>query len=188
MTEPVEVLNQRLIDCYGTTNDRGNWRVVWSEDQFEDRYGDYEDRTPEGILIRRVSEVRRVPKYRQWVPEKWCLETLMEVPFLNSAELPGLKLTYELVYAFPHRDGKPLMPSWGALRFLIEEINRKIGISTGPRYKDPESDPLEAREVQEQRLKGLQEELFGNETDIGDALAYKQGVGYTGTPLIKGES
>jgi hypothetical protein len=189
---PVEVdtLNRNLINHYGRDNSTNlpNWRVVWSEDQFEQRYGEYEDRTPEGLLIRRFSGVREAPKYRQWVEEKWCLEALIPIPSINTQELPETKLSYELIYPFPHHNRIPLIPIWSAVRLVIEEVHRKTGAQgQGPFYKDPMSDPKIASELKEAKLKELEEDLYGNETDIGDALAYRQGTGFT-TSKLKGNT
>jgi hypothetical protein len=41
-------------------------------------------------------------------------------------------------------------------------------------YIDPDNDQPE--EKREERLKKLQDDLFGNETSVGDALAHRQGV------------
>jgi hypothetical protein len=181
MRETLEVINQRLKDYYGSTENQPNWRVVFSNDQFENRYGDYEDRTPEGFLIRRYSGFRLVPKYRQWIKDKWVLEMLVEVP-PNTQEL-ATKLSYEPAYAFPFRDGRPLLPIWDAVKYLIDGINSKVGI-THPRYKDPDSNPKEALENQRVRLQEIEADLFGNETSTTDALAYKQGVGFTTSKLL----
>lgn len=182
--ESLEIINGRLADYYGSDGKLANWRVSWSPDQFEMRHGTYEDRTPEGLFIRKVTEVRKVPKYRQYIESKWILEALLPVPSINMLELPETKLTYECIYAFPYSDGKPLFPVWPALRLIVDSVREKAGVNIGARYKDPMSDKKVAPEVKEARLKELEETLYGNETDIGDALAYKQGVGYTGAPEI----
>jgi hypothetical protein len=44
------------------------------------------------------------------------------------------------------------------------------------KYKDPEADPVTGALERQARLDAVQESLFGNETDVGDALAYKTGV------------
>jgi len=186
MNEELNILNTRLKDYFGqVTTGEANWRVVYSNDQFEDRHGEYEDRTPEGLLIRRVTEWRNVPKYRQWIQDKWVLEALVEVP-LGTLEL-GTKLTYEPMYAFPHIDKQPRIPIWAAVRLLIDSVNEKVGVTVGARYKDPESNPQEAAVHKDAELARIQEDLFGNETDIGDALAYRQGVGFTTSKIKSGE-
>ena len=186
MNEELDRLNIKLKDYFGSVSTgEPNWRVVYSNDQFEDRYGDYEDRTPEGLLIRRVSEWRHVPKYSQWIVDKWVLEALVEVP-LGTLEI-DTKLTYEPMYGFPHIDKKPRIPIWAACKLLIDGVNEKVGITVGARYKDPESNPREAVHYKQEELKRIEEDLYGNETDIGDALAYREGVGFTTSKIKSGE-
>lgn len=179
MNPEVEQINQKLIDYYGKfeTNEP-NWRLVWSEDQYEKRYGDYEDRTPEGILIRRVSEFREVPKYKQWVPEKWVLESLVVVP--EGTQELATKTSYEPIYVFPYVNKEPLVPAWPAIKLLVDSILEQVGVdSIGAKYKDPEANPKEALEFQEQRIEAIEQSLFGGETELGDALARGDGVGFT---------
>ena len=175
--ETLEIINKRLLDYYGSESDLPNWRVSWSPDQWEHRHGYFEDRTTDGFFIRAVTETRWVPKYDYFAP-KWILEFLREVTPDVQLEIPENKLSYECAYAFPYHKGEPLMPIWPALRVVIDQIHDRAGV-TGPRYQDPLSDPKIAAEVKEARLRELEEELFGDETDVGDALAYHEGVGYT---------
>lgn len=186
MPETLEILNARLKDHYGChegDSTQPNWRVSWSPDQLENRHGEWNDYTDSGIYKRTVTETRLVPKYHYLKP-CWMLEALIPVPIIQENELPGTKLSYECIYAFPYRDGKPIFPIWPALHVLIRAVHEKVGKNDGPRYADPMNDPKIAEDVKEERLKELEETLYGNETDIGDALAYKQGVGYTGPPTI----
>jgi hypothetical protein len=42
-----------------------------------------------------------------------------------------------------------------------------------------------SKEMKENRANKLMEEMFGNETPIGDALSHRSGVGYTGSyPIV----
>jgi len=186
--ESLKRINQRLVDHFGRTPDNGEpyWRIVWSEDQFENRYGTYEDRTPEGFLIREVTEWRKVPKYRQWIHEKYVLERLIVVPLTDEKTL-STQLSYEPIYIFEDKTGNSLPPNWIAAKFIVETVNRNMEQHDGVKYKDPESTPDEAKEVKEQRLKDIEESLFGNETELADALAYKQGVGFTTSKELSGK-
>ena len=59
-----------------------------------------------------------------------------------------------------------------------------MGKSDLAKYKDPDGHQEEALHNQEVKINGLVEDLFGNETPTGDALAYGEGVGFT-TSKIK---
>jgi hypothetical protein len=176
VTESLDIINQRLEDTYGRFSDKPLYRIVWSEDQFENRFGDYEDYDDRGYFIRRVSEVRLVPKYRQWIQKRHVLERLTEVPEINRGEI-FTKISYEPIWVFEHaQTGEGLPPSWGAARFVIEQINEQMRTAGYTKYKDPEEDPDEALEQKAQRIIELENILFGDETETGDALKYKQGI------------
>lgn len=173
LIETIERINERLRRHYGQfDNGMSNWRVSWSEDQFEKRLGTYKDYTPEGIFLREVTEVREVPKYRQWIHERFVLEGLKIVPEMNLNELPVSKVSYEPAWVFNDGKGNYLPPRFEACMFVIETMHENEIGSHSIRYKDPDSDPKEALHSKEQRIKAIQEELFGNETEIGDALAH----------------
>jgi len=174
--EPIETINQRLERDYGKLDDlRPYWRVVWSEDQFEKRLTNY---TSDGFQLL-YPEVRLLPKYRQWIQNKYVLERLTAVPVANMVELPSSELSYEPIWVFEDRHGNALPPRWDAIQLIIKSVHDAQGYK-GVRYKDPYSDPKTALDVKDQEIKDLEAALFGNETEVGDALSYREAVGYTG--------
>lgn len=179
LPEPLEVLNRRLEEIYGKYLDgKPMFRVVWSEDQMEHRLM---TTTKDGFqLLEPVIE--EVPKYRQWVQEKYILEGLQEVPSFQQKEI-GAKISYESIWVFEDKRGFPLPPIWSAIQLILETMRANIE-GRGAKYEDSLrelSDPKIAHEVKEQRLKKLEEELFGNETSLGDDLAHKVAIVVPGT-------
>lgn len=172
--ENVDTINKRLVDHYGKTNDMPNFRIVFSEDQFEIRLTNYTD---EGFQLIHP-EVRRLPKYKQWIHEKYVLERLTVVPAINKNEIEEL-LSFEPLWTFEDSGGFPLRPAWIAAKMVVEQVLSNLenkGVYT--RYKDPDDglntkDQLEKKYVE---LQNMEEALFGNENDITDALAYGSGV------------
>ena len=162
----VKRINQQLIDHFGihTSTGQAMWRVVWSEDQYEYRLM---DTTDEGLILIHP-EVRLVPKYRQWIPEKWVLERLVVVPDLNSKELAGLKLSFEPMFPFEDKNGNGIPANFEACKFVIDLVYASQGKKSMRRYLEEEG--------AEERVKKLQEELFGNDTDVSDALTYGSGI------------
>jgi hypothetical protein len=172
--ESIESLNQRLIDYYGIAVDSGSpiWRLVWSEDQYEKRSTKY---SKEGFELP-FEEVRELPKYKQWIHNKWVLEQLVIVPPQSVKELT-IKQSYEPLYVFQTEKGEPLPVKWEVIEFIIGSINVARGKDyTFAKYPDPESDPREAIEIQKARIDQLALDLFPDETDIGDALTYGDGI------------
>ena len=180
LTQSIETINNQLIDFFGidTVTGQAMWRVVWSEDQFEHRRGIYEDFSDAGLYLRTVEEVRYVPKYRQWIKEKYVLERLVVVPEVNIAELPAAKITYEPMYTFETESGKYLPPRIDACQFVINAVLAAQGKGSLSKYKDPLSGVTQEEylAIKNREVDILQAELFGNETDIGDALAHHEGV------------
>lgn len=180
LTEEIESINRQLIGLYGidTITGQAMWRVVWSEDQFEHRHGTYDDYTPTGIYLRTVTEVRFVPKYRQWIKKRFVLERLVLIPETNRGDLPATRMSYEPMYPFQSNIGKYLPPRLDAAQFIIESVLEAQGKSISAKYKDPMSglNTEEQIEMKSQELDKLQEELFGNETDTGDAMAHGEAI------------
>lgn len=180
--EPIEVINKRIKDHYGITEDKPNFRITWANDEYEHRWATHTD---EGLELL-FPEVRRLKKY-PYIQDKYVLERLIEVPVFQTKELPEFKLSYEPLHVFEDKHGNPLPPAWIAAKWVIDQIHQQIqeaGLYT--KYKHP-LDGLNTEQLKEKKreeIKELQETLFGNETDVGDALAYKEGVGFT-TSKIK---
>lgn len=170
----VDEINRQLREHFGAdANDRDSpiWRVVWSDDQYEKRETEYND---EGyrLLFPRVAVL---PKY-QWIKERWILERLVLVPEVNSKELLGRKVSYEVIYIFETQQGVYLPPNFNAAKFVIDTIYAAQGKKSMRKYVD---DAVKD-ENRKARIDKLTEDLFGNETTVGDALAYKEGVSLTG--------
>jgi len=177
LTEPIESINKQLVEHFGSDTITGlaMWRVVWSEDQFEHRLGTYDDYTPGGIYLRTVTEVRYVPKYRQWIKQKYVLENLVVVPVINANELPDSKVSYEPIFVFETGSGKYLPPKFEASKLVIDTIHAAMGKSSMAKYKDPMAGLTTEEQIltKAKEIDNLQEELFGKETFTG----YEQAQG-----------
>jgi len=183
--DQIQQINRKLEQEYGKVDDlRPYWRVVYSDDQFEKQLRTHTD---EGFQLL-TPEVREVPKYRQWIQHKYILEKLTPIPEENQHELPESHgLSYEPLWVFEDSKGNALPPRWDAIQLIIKTVHDAIGYK-GTKYKDPYSDPKTAPEIKQKEIEGLEHSLFGNETNIGDALAYKEGVGYTGPTKVGEEN
>lgn len=167
--ESPERINEQLINFYGidTVTGQAMWRVVWSEDQFEKRMTNFTDSGVELL----TPEVRELPKYKQWVKEKWVLENLVVVPEHNREELAGIKTSYEPIYVFETDKGEAIFPSLNACQFII----KLIFAAKDPAFKGIAKYTEDPEEANKQIAK-LEQDLFGNETDVTDSLTYGQGV------------
>ena len=171
LMENLEYINRKLIDEYGidTVTGRPIFRVVWANDQLEKRLVEYLD-SGLHLLHPEVKEVKKYP----YLKDLYVLERLVVVPDINEKELPVSKLSYEPIWAYRDADGVPLPPIWTPTKFVVDTLYAAMGKSSLRKYIEPESETT--AEGLDERIVKLQEELFGNETDVGDALAYKEGI------------
>ena len=168
LTEPIESINRQLVDHFGIDTSSGQpmFRIVWAPDQFDKRLTHYTDG---GILLLHP-EVRLLPKYRQWIGEKWILERL--VANLNNLELGTEKQSYECIWTFQDRNDNYLPPRFDAAKAVVDILYAAEGKKSLRHYIENE-DNIETRHA---RVEKLYAELFGNETPAGDALAYGSGI------------
>lgn len=176
LTEPIESINRQLVDLFGvdTTSGQPIWRIVWSNDQFEHRLSHH---TPEGFELLQP-QVQWLPKYKQWIPDKFVLERLVVVPEVSMNELPATKVSYEPIFVFENSKHEYLPPKLTVAKFAIDAVYAAQGKSSLAKYKDPDFGLNTADLIQKKReeLAELEADLYGNETPAGDALAYGHGV------------
>lgn len=176
ITIPPEIkkINIQLVDHFGIDTSTGQplWRVAWSDDQYEKRLM---ETTDEGLFLL-YPEVREVPKYSQWISHRWVLERLVVVPGLNERELPSAKLSYEPMWVFENKNREALPPKFEACKFVVDTVYAAQGKTSLAKYKDPEGNPQEAIELKKKRIDDLTEAIYGDETDVTDALTRQEGI------------
>jgi hypothetical protein len=169
--ETLDDLNARLIDHYGidTSTGRPIFRIVWANDQTEMRRVTELD---SGIqLLHPV--VREVKKY-PYLKDLYVLERLVVVPEINREELPTSKLSYEPIWAYRDAAGQPLPPIWTPTKFIVDTLYAALGKKSLRKYVDSEENTTP--EGMDARITKMCEELFGDETETGDALAYGEAI------------
>lgn len=169
VTESIESINNQLIAHFGIDSLSGIpiWRIVWSEDQFEHRLGTFDDISPAGLYLRTVTEVRLVPKYRQWIHNKYILERLVVIPDYQQVELPKAKISYEPIWTFENAKGDALPPKWEACKFIIDTIYAaQYSNHSLARYTDPDNSQEAVIENQQKRVDKIVEELFGEDSGL----------------------
>lgn len=169
--ESIEALNQRLIDHFGidSNNGQAQYRIVWANDQREKKLM---RETAAGVQLL-FPEVMEVPKY-PYLKDLYVLERLVVVPEDNRKELAGIKLSYEPIWSYRDANSMPLPPIWTATKFIIDVLHAALGKKSLRKYVDSEENTTP--EGMDARITKLCEELFGNENETTDALAYREGV------------
>lgn len=169
----LDFINLWLKEHYGQDSFTGAsiWRVVWSDDQLEKRLGTFEDRTESGTFIRRVTEVREVPKYKQWIQQRYILERLVAVPDYQVEELAGKKISYEPIFTFGINGYLP--PKIEVAEIVIDSIYLAQYGPKGSALKqkwlseDPELNPEAANEAKKKRIEALVDYFWGDSSGLG---------------------
>jgi hypothetical protein len=160
--ETIRVINNRLIEYFGKSIDgRPNFRVVFSDTQFEKRFGTFEVYVGP-LFLREETCLKEVPKY-PYIDGKHVLEELKygvfpDQPFVNSS--------YEPLWTFMDKDRNPLPPIWEAVEVVVVarlEGTRKAIINHEKRnYKQEHEQWLE------KDTKDVEEILFGSGDGVHD--------------------
>jgi hypothetical protein len=159
--ENIRLINQALIREYGTgihiphtgetlADSRPRFRIVWSDEQFELRKGEFNIFSGP-IYLRTEEGTRKVRKY-SYISEKWVLEKLV---FSPTPELPeSEKGHYEIVWVFQTKDGQYLKPIWKAVNLLVQTL---LGRSKW--HKTEKETDTEEKESFENEIKEFEEML-----------------------------
>lgn len=164
----INYINRRLLDRYGYIFDMPRFRLVYSDDVWENRFSKY---TKEGIeLIHPEVQLRK--KY-QHIRDKYVIEQLLEVPKGVETDLIE-KISYEPLHTFMDKNGNPLIPIWIACRFLLDNLldNQRLR-----KYYVSMRDSTELmKQEEEDELKAIEESLFGDDTKISEDLHHGSGI------------
>lgn len=167
--ESIDTLNARLVEHYGDDGaGKAIFRIVFSDDQIEKRKINV--KAGVHLLFPEVYEMKKYP----YIQGMYILERLVEVPEVDEEELLQIKVSYEPIWCYCDADRNPLYPIWPATQFIVDTLYAALGKKSLAKYVDSEENTTP--EGREQRIKKLQGELFGNETETMDAVAYKEGV------------
>jgi len=165
--EPIGIINRRLKDNFGinTGDGRPIWRIVWSEDQFENRHGTYDDYSPGGIYLRTVTETRYVKKYDKiFNKDRFILEQLVAIGPIDMGTLPGEQTSYEPMYVFETNNGVFLPPKYEVAEIIIQSVLAVRGKGNIRKWVEPTSQ--EELIERAKRIEQLQEEIFGEDSGI----------------------
>jgi hypothetical protein len=168
-TESIEGLNKQLADLFGidTISSRPIWRIVWAEEQREKRLTKF---SPSGIEFI-YPEPMELPKYPH-IKGRYILEKLVIVPEMNRAELCDALTSYECMWVFENEKVGYLPPRLDVAQLVIHTLNfAQHGNRSGLRKYVENIDEEKRKDFQR-----IWNDLFGNETDVTDALRYKEAV------------
>jgi hypothetical protein len=115
----VRRMNKKLKELFGQDmQNRANFRVSWSLDQFEWRRGHFEDYYG-AIFLRAEDGTRYVPKYQEGAC--WILER----KFWNHMQydILGKDISYEPIWIFGQdEEDNPRTPTWLQIELIITSL------------------------------------------------------------------
>lgn len=171
--ERIEVINKRLTDYYGYFElIYPKFRVVFSDDQYETKMI---KESPEGLRL--LSPVKCTMLKYNYIKAKYVLEKITPVPEYLVDDI-GQRVSYEPVWVFEDHLGNALPPKWEAIEAIFKSIQMAMEKKDPYKQDEKAGNTTEALEYQCDKL---QEQLFGNETSLTDALAVGEAVGYGST-------
>jgi len=121
--EKLEEVNRRLLENYGRgVAELPLYRIVWSTNQTERRYGTFIKETPAGIYLGNETCEREVPKY-PWAPDYWILEWVQ--PNVGNPELRAA-ISYEPLWIFKDKNNNPLPYDWEIIEILVKAHQTRV--------------------------------------------------------------
>jgi hypothetical protein len=170
--EQIDLINKRLIEYWGYGEGKDpNFRVVFSDDQFENFWGTRAKFDSHKNLLGTETGFHQRKKYA-FIRGKWILEQLMPVPEVNKTALLDKKLSYECIWTFMDSKGNPLPVKWEAIEIVINTILKARNKAFFAKYTDHEDEPIQKAA----RIAEIEDELFGNESNVSDSLAHGQAI------------
>jgi hypothetical protein len=159
--ESISVINKRLIERFGKSIDgRANFRVVFSDTQFEKRYGTFEVFCGP-IWLREETCLKEVPKY-DYIDGKHVLE---ELKYGDFPDQPFVTSSYEPLWTFMDAQRNALYPIWEAVEVVV--ISRLEGVRKALHgvKRDFKKEQQEAKERDIAETEAL---LFGGSDGVHD--------------------
>lgn len=162
-----KTLNKRLKGLYGSDiTGKPRFRLVWTEDVFEVRKGDFNDFSPQGIFLRRFRGTRKAPKY-SYLKDKYVLEVLVDYDAatvnLERSWMSKLMLLvhganedqslvngdgYEPVWVFQGKDKKFLTPHWKVIEIIVYSwLHRDDPSVKTPQISEEDLDNAEVKDL-----------------------------------------
>ncbi len=175
--EVLDTINKRLGDIYGRfESNEQNYRVVWTKDQLEKRFGTFDKISENGLFLGTETCWKEVPKYN-YIPPQWVLEKLVPVPAGSDIDV---KVSYEPLWGFGLDPfGIPLPYKWEVIEIVITTLHQNLARQNGVAYEEMPFLETEHPEAIKARIDVMEEMLF-EKSRIGDRLTIGEGVSLSG--------
>lgn len=172
MTNEHKSLNNWLQEFYGKTpTGKTRFRLVWSEDIFEYRKGEFNEFYGK-IFLRAIIGVREVKKY-SYIHERFILEGWVDSDLSNNGEVPNaVNGDYAPIWVFEDKLRRPLPVTQKILAFIIASVQGRV-------KKD---DDVSEKQAEEKEIQAQYESMddhpsyFKTSGPARNAVAYDSGL------------
>lgn len=187
MDTEVAEINKQLKEHFGISTDTSQpmWRVVWAADEREMVRTEFTD---SGLQLLHP-EVREMPKYMQWITDRYVLEHLVAVPEVNLVDLPAVKMSYEPIHTFENQHGF-LPPTFRVCKLIVDVVNAAMNRGSLKKYVEFDGEDGTNESFIRKRAKDIAEielELFGEQSSLEGSTKTGESVAYTG-PSFQSEN
>jgi len=180
--ESLKVINKRLMEKYGKAIDgRPNFRVVFSDTQYENRYEDFVVHLGE-IYLKETREYRYCKKY-EYIKGKHVLEELKFFDYGAFPDRPFIRDSYEPLWTFMDKDKNPLYPIWQAVEHVVECKLNGIRETIKRNFKAEEQAQLDADIKEMDEILGVDE---GSVLDMNNQYVNFVKPVFLNGPIFKG--
>ena len=164
----LDTINKYLKQFGLTDSNEPKFRVVWSDDQFEMRRGEFNEFYGT-IFLRVFTGVKRVPKY-PFISSRYVLECWAPPHLSFNDELPdAVNGTYEPLYVFEDSSGN-------ALPLALAPIELIMGVATNPRHLSTQRNEREYAEIKRDKDETAYDEDSLECSEITNALHMREGI------------
>lgn len=184
--ENIKLINKYLVDTYGQSLDgKPKFRVVWVNDLYEVRKGNFERFTEGGIYLGSFNGIQKAPKYT-YIRDKFILEVYtkafpntFEGSIVQSSDTVKEGDYYEPLRVFKTKDNKYLPPRQDVCKVICDAFLELINRPSARRLVEriAAHDDKEALEKETAKFFDM---LDKDDSDILSALRDGEGVGYSG--------
>ena len=166
----------KTLKSYGL-NPQGQaiFRVVWSDEQFENRRGMFEE-FYKGIYLKTVVSTERKKKY-SYIKSRWIFEKWIPPERIYTSELPDtVNGSYECIYVFQDKEGNPLPLDLEICQFIAYTLSKNRDTF---KEKNLIEEELQRKEQKlDQKDEDILEDaspLMATQLHTGEAISMKRG-------------
>lgn len=166
----------KALKSYGL-NPQGQaiFRVVWSDEQFENRKGIFEEYCS-GIYLRTVVGIEKKRKY-SYIKSRWIFEKWLSPERVYTPDLPDtVNGSYECIYVFQDKNGNSLPLDLEICQFIAytlsknrDRLKEKNLIEDELQRKEKKLDQLDVDILDDASP------LMATQLHIGEAISMKRG-------------